>query len=514
MSPPLTATTTLQYPSPISTTTHAPSDSNNVDDSRLPQQSSNDNHHMQQQQRQRGRSRGLSLTITGANTGTSSSNSNNSTSSLPCPPKIAQPSTVSIQFDCTQQLVLRPGRIVRGTVILHATRPIHATQIRIKLRAEEMVAIRVKDKPHCCLHKVTVVHFEVDTKVWGHETSAFVLNTWQTLEPGTHKFPFALKFCNVNFPPSVNEPAGCSIQYLWTAHVDGAAFQPSIRSKQYSTPFRPIICAPMPVPCALEDWLYKSDMRTPYAYAKVLLSKQVFCPDDWVDIQLEIRCLPSDMIISDLGYTLKKHHDAKLRLQQGTAYRKDESVIVYETHTGVPGNDGEARIPLHFRLPTRGVSPSFTSRHLRVYYSLVLHIECRQQQGSTGRLLKKNNIHKADLVVPIAIANLQHDQMLQVSNLTAIQPYQTSDDVPMFFDPSLDEPPSTPLLTANGTGASSLLQQNSTPPLQSPPNYFSLHTLPPQLRKQKRVERTTHTSHFLTDSTDTVDVVDVLDDEW
>lgn len=34
-----------------------------------------------------------------------------------------------------------------------------------------MVAIKVKDKPHCCLHKVTVVHFEVDTKVWGHETS-------------------------------------------------------------------------------------------------------------------------------------------------------------------------------------------------------------------------------------------------------------------------------------------------------------------------------------------------------
>lgn len=60
--------------------------------------------------------------------------------------------------------------------------------------------------------------------------------------------------------------------------MDGAAFQPSLRSKQYSTPFRPIICAPMPVPCALEDWLYKSDMRTPYAYVKVSLSQQVFCP--------------------------------------------------------------------------------------------------------------------------------------------------------------------------------------------------------------------------------------------
>lgn len=356
------------------------------------------------------------------------------------------------------------------------------------------------------------MHFEVDTKVWGHETSAFVLNTWQTLEPGTHRFPFALKFCNVNFPPSVNEPTGCSIQYLWTAHVDGAAFQPSLRSKQYSTPFRPIICAPMPVPCALEDWLYKSDMRTPYAYVKVSLSQQVFCPVDWVDIQLEIRCLPSDMIISGLGYTFKKHHDGKLRVQQGTAYRKEESVIVSETSVGIPGNDGEARIPLHFRLPTRGVSPSFTSRHLRVYYSLVLHIEC--QQG-TGRLLKKNNLHKADLIVPVAIANLQHDQMLQVPNLTAIQPYHTSDDVPMFFDPSLDEPPSTPLLTANGTGAACMLQQNSTPPLQSPPNYFSLHTLPPQLRKQKRVERVTHTSHtFLGDNVDAVDIVDIFDDEW
>lgn len=68
------------------------------------------------------------------------------------------------------------------------------------------------------------------------------------------------------------------MQYLWTAHVDGAAFQPSIRSKQYSTPFRPIICAPLPVPCALEDWLYKFHNCTPYAHAKVLLSQQVFCP--------------------------------------------------------------------------------------------------------------------------------------------------------------------------------------------------------------------------------------------
>ncbi|KAI7879104.1 hypothetical protein K492DRAFT_178982, partial [Lichtheimia hyalospora FSU 10163] len=506
MSPPLTATSMLQYSSSTPSSLNVINTSDNNNATSTLQQSSNDNHVQQ------GRSRGLSLSLSVASPGQNRANiNNNSTSSLPSPPKIAQPTTISIQFDCTQQLVLRPGRIVRGTVILHATRPIHATQIRIKLRAEELVAIKVKDKPHCCLHKVTVVHFEVDTKVWGHEASAFVLNTWQTLEPGTHKFPFALKFCNVNFPPSVNEPAGCSIQYMWTAHVDGAAFQPSLRSKQYSTPFRPIICAPTPVPCALEDWLYKSDMRTPYAHVKVSLAQQVYCPDDWVDIQLEIRCLPSDMIVSGLGYTLKKHHDGKLRVQQGTAYRKEESVILYETGVGIPGNHGEARIPLRFRLPTRGVSPSFTSRHLRVYYSLMLHIEC--QQGS-GRLLKKNNLHKADLVVPIAIANLQHDQMLQVSNLTTIQPYQISDDVPMFFDPSLDEPPATPLFTANGTGAC-MLQQNSTPPLQSPPNYFSLHTLPPQLRKQKRVERTTHTSHnFLGDNSDAVDIVPIYDEEW
>lgn len=28
---------------------------------------------------------------------------------------------------------------------------------------------------------------------------AFVLNTWQTLEPGTHKFPFALKVNSIIF---------------------------------------------------------------------------------------------------------------------------------------------------------------------------------------------------------------------------------------------------------------------------------------------------------------------------
>lgn len=109
---PLIATSMLQYPSPtpsalnINTTS---SDSSNATSTLQHHPSNNDN------TLQQGRSRGLSLSLTGANAGLNRENgNNNSTSSLPSPPKIAQPSTVSIQFDCAQQLVLRPGRIVRG----------------------------------------------------------------------------------------------------------------------------------------------------------------------------------------------------------------------------------------------------------------------------------------------------------------------------------------------------------------------------------------------------------------
>lgn len=39
----------------------------------------------------------------------------------------------------------------------------------------------------------------------------------------------------------MEEPAGFGIRYIWTAQVDGPALQSGLKSREYITPYRPII---------------------------------------------------------------------------------------------------------------------------------------------------------------------------------------------------------------------------------------------------------------------------------
>lgn len=48
----------------------------------------------------------------------------------------------------------------------------------------------------------------------------------------------------MNYPPSVDDPPGFSIRYIWCAYADGPAGQINTMSKKRITPYRPIIAAP------------------------------------------------------------------------------------------------------------------------------------------------------------------------------------------------------------------------------------------------------------------------------
>lgn len=39
----------------------------------------------------------------------------------------------------------------------------------------------------------------------------------------------------------MEDPAGFAIRYVWTAQADGPALQSGIKSREYITPYRPII---------------------------------------------------------------------------------------------------------------------------------------------------------------------------------------------------------------------------------------------------------------------------------
>lgn len=155
--------------------------------------------------------------------------------------------------------------------------------------------------------------------------------SFEELDAGRHEFPFSLRvrvcslascqegkptsllllclhFClhnqfpNVNYPPSIDDPPGFSIRFIWTAHVDGAGGQPGFSSKRYVTPYRPLIGSP-PGMCSGnmpsifygefdwkahlstpdKEWVYRTTLNHdkkahPLVQLQAKLKKQAYCP--------------------------------------------------------------------------------------------------------------------------------------------------------------------------------------------------------------------------------------------
>lgn len=204
---------------------------------------------------------------------------------------------------------------------------------------------------------------------------------------------------------------------------------------------------------------------------------------------LQIDCIPSDLIVSSVSYALNKCSIGQMQLQRGLA-RRTRSRKILQGSLAVSGNAGAVKIPVNFHIPTRLVSPSFQSRHLCVYYELAFNI----QFTSHGGLLKSSTT-SSDCSIPIGITNLPHNHLLHIPNLTSVQSYVQSKESPIFFDPFLDEPPTQSTIPSELWGP--LTAALTTPPITSPPNYFSLSDLPSQFIQKDREEKVVFTSRLI-----------------
>lgn len=204
-------------------------------------------------------------------------------------------------------------------------------------------------------------------------------------------------------------------------------------------------------------------------------------------MELQIDSIPSDLVVSDVSFTLNKVYMGQIQLQRGLARRSRTRKILSGT-LAVAGNAGSVKIPVNFHVPTRLVSPSFQSRHICVYYEIVFNL----QFTSHGGLLKSSS-PSTECSVPIGITNLPHNHLLHIPNLTSVQSYLQSKESPIFFDPFLDEPPTQTSSELLGSLTAAL----STPPITSPPNYFSLSDLPAQFIQKDREEKVLFTSRLI-----------------
>lgn len=74
---------------------------------------------------------------------------------------------------------------------------VHAINAFIQFRAEEVATAKVKEyglesKIERIDQSITT-YFDVSTKIWGTEPSAYLMSPWEVIEPGEHSYPFALK---------------------------------------------------------------------------------------------------------------------------------------------------------------------------------------------------------------------------------------------------------------------------------------------------------------------------------
>ncbi|EPB88360.1 hypothetical protein HMPREF1544_04826 [Mucor circinelloides 1006PhL] len=405
---------------------------------------------------------------------------------------------ITIHIEGDDKAMIRPNKIMRGTVKVKTKKTIYSSQLRIKFRGVECACAKVKeaglDSKLDRIEKITTTYFETETIVWGTERSAYAINSWKSIEPGEHEFKFALKFPNVNFPPSIDDPTGFSIRYIWTAYMDGPANHPGIRSKELVTPYRPLLVAPAETPWTFQDTLYKykDNKKTPLATVKAKLPAQVFCPDQLFQIDLEINAIPSDVVIGSVAFKLRKVYEGKLLLQRGTVHRLYKRDIL-QTMVPVKGNNGSLHLPnVRVQMPSRLVSPCFTSNHVRVYYYLIFMI-----QFDSGNLLKST--HHVQFEIPIGIANLSNQHLARVRDLACIRDYKECRDAPVFFNPDLDAPPKTLFQPMSNISSMPPIDMLSlSPPMDEslPPAYFSLSEVPQFILKD-RIEKTRYSSRLV-----------------
>ncbi|KAI9019175.1 hypothetical protein CLU79DRAFT_705218 [Phycomyces nitens] len=358
------------------------------------------------------------------------------------------------------------------------------------------------------IHKNTTTFFEVDWKLWGIETSVILQSGWDEIEPGHYMFPFALKFPNVNFPPSMDEPAGFWVRFIWTAQLDGPGLQSGIKSREYNTPYRPILVSPPD-----KEWIYRTtlmrDKKQAMCEVQAKIVRQAFCPDEPFSMNLHITTLHSDAKITALHYKFRKHHHGKLMLSSGTAFQQNTKIVMQGTIAITSNSPASITEDVFFSVPTRLVSPSFASRHTRVHYDILIAVTV-----DYGGLFKV--VHNADFAIPIVIANLPNDQLLRINELMAVKSYNDSLESPIFFDPELEEPP-VYNRTNNGPLSPYML---GTPQNEEPPNYFSITTLPQVEIPNERKERTVYTTRYsygayeATDLPDATILPGVFDDGW
>ncbi|RGB31622.1 hypothetical protein C1646_708579 [Rhizophagus diaphanus] len=355
---------------------------------------------------------------------------------------------LNVEFEVGRTLTLRPSQVVRGSVSLiisDTSKTLFASSIKIKFRGEETASAKIKDSgpvPRTTRRVETArtIYFECNYTVWSGgsngQTRANEYRPWKELAPGTYKFEFALKLPPVNFPPSVEGPKGFSIRYIWQPVIEGAGGS-LIEGPEVVTPFIPVSFAPPDQEWIFRDILYNENKspRKMLVEVEAILPKHVFSPGE--DLKFTLRLTNhSSGRITCVQCSLRKHYEGPLD-REFVCEKHERSLVSTDRRCDIgatTNQKGELEFSLTVPKKFHHIPPTFTGRHLRVYYTLRCVI-----QAEMGSLLTKMQYH--EVIIPIAISSFPHISQEDLPENISYPSYTESRLGPFFFDPKEDFPP-------------------------------------------------------------------------
>ncbi|CAI2170975.1 7264_t:CDS:2 [Funneliformis geosporum] len=347
---------------------------------------------------------------------------------------------LNVEFEVGRTLTLRPTQVVRGSVILTISdnsRTLFASSIKIKFRGEETSSTKAKDSGSASgsakrVETARTIYFECSYVVWSGGNNGQV----RELVPGMYRFEFALKLPPVNFPPSIEGPKGNSIRYVWQPVIEGAGGT-LIEGPEIVTPFIPISFAPPDQVWNFKDVLYNDKKpRKMMVEVEATLPRHVFSPGEELNLALRLTN-HSNGRITCVQCSLRKHYEGPLD-KELVCEKHERSLVSTERRCDIGvTNQKTGELEFSFIIPRKfhHVPPTFSGRHLRVYYTLRCVI-----QAEMGKLLTKMQFH--EVIIPIAISSFPHISQEDFPENTSYPSYTESRFGPYFFDPNEDFPPS------------------------------------------------------------------------
>ncbi|KAI8374576.1 uncharacterized protein BYT42DRAFT_615725 [Radiomyces spectabilis] len=339
-----------------------------------------------------------------------------------------------------------PGSVLNGNVLLTLDKPTEAYNIRVVFKGQEK-----------CPNRQISTLFTVETLVWGQSKQDGVL---ETLEEGSHMYLFAIKWPQINFPPSMQGSYfGYSVEYTLQAFIEFGVG--SAATTPVNVMYLPLItCDHQVTPSSITQTSHQVKVTAS-------LIRAAYCPGDLctlkismdnhsdqrvTHVQLVFVCIATNLAVARMDSL-----QSSAPIFSTTAQKRKQHTLYSETFfVSIPKRSEQNHSIFQFRIPPNCVpsTKNMVGKAVDIAYEVHVNVGLTQPNSSTNvwPFNKSNMI--AGIHLPVTIATVPTTCILPPKLQLPIHTYNDDSIEAPTFIPNIESPlpsPSSPIFSSKGS---------------------------------------------------------------